>query len=369
MSFVVKYKDSKSNARIGTINTKSGEIETPVFLPVCTTGAPKALTVDSINSLGFDSIIVNAYHLFLRPGHKNIKDFGGLHSFLNWKGNIVTDSGGFQIFSLSSSAKIEDHGVHFKSFIDGTNHLITPELSIDIQEALDSDIMMILDDCPKSDSEYNMMINSINRTRDWAIRCKESKQSSNLLFGIVQGGTYKDLRKLSAEHMNEIGFDGYAIGGLGLGEHQDLIYEITDYTCSLLPKDKPRYSMGIGKPEDIVNSVAMGVDIIDCVVPTRNARNGTLFTSRGKINIKNKVYSMSDNPIDPNCNCYVCENYSIGYIRHLYLSKEIAALSLMSLSNLYFYNQLINSIKQSIKEGTFVDFKENFFKEYQNEEN
>ena len=269
MSFVVKYKDSNSNARVGTLRTSSGEIETPVFMPVCTGGVPKALSIDALSSIGFNLIVVNAYHLFLRPCHKEIKDFGGLHSFLNWKGAILTDSGGFQIFSLSSSATIEDEGVSFKSFIDGSTNLITPELSIKIQESLGSDLMMILDDCPKSDSEYNMMINSINRTRDWAIRCKESKQSSNLLFGIVQGGTYKDLRKLSAEHMNEIGFDGYAIGGLGLGEHQDLIYEITDYTCSLLPKDKPRYSMGIGKPEDIVNSVAMGVDIFDCVVPTR----------------------------------------------------------------------------------------------------
>ena len=368
MSFSIKHKDPNSNARTGTITTKSGLIDTPVFLPVCTTGAPKALSIDSLDSLEFNSIIVNAYHLFLRPGHKSIKHFGGLHSFLNWKGNIVTDSGGFQIFSLSSSAKIEDEGVTFKSFIDGSNHLITPELSIDIQESLGSDIMMILDDCPKSDSEYDLMTKSINRTRNWALRCKESKKSENQLFGIIQGGTYKDLRKLSAEHITEIGFDGYAIGGLGLGEKQDLIYEITDYTCSLLPYDKPRYSMGIGKPEDIINCVEMGVDMFDCVVPTRNARNGTLFTSRGKINIKNKVYSMSDDPIDPDCDCYICKNYSIGYIRHLYLSKEIAALSLMSLSNLYFYSQLINSIKKSIKNGSYLNFKENFFKRYNNEE-
>jgi queuine tRNA-ribosyltransferase len=369
MSFVVNFKDSNSNARVGVIKTPSGDIETPVFMPVCTNGTPKALGIDSISSIGFDTIVVNAYHLFLRPGHKNIETFGGLHSFLNWKGNILTDSGGFQIFSLASSAKIGDEGVYFKSFHDGATNLITPELSIEIQEALGSDLMMILDDCPKSDSGYKRILDSIERTKEWATRSKNARKSKNQLFGIVQGGTYKDLRKLSIEHMLDIEFDGYAIGGLGLGEGQDATYEITDYTCSFLPIDKPRYSMGIGKPEDIIRSVEMGVDIFDCVVPTRNARNGTLYTSKGKINIKNSTYSMSNEPIDSDCDCYVCKNYSLGYIRHLYMLKEVAALSFMSYSNLYFYNRLIDSIRKSIKDGSFIDFKKTFLERYKNGEN
>ncbi|MBT88997.1 MAG: tRNA guanosine(34) transglycosylase Tgt [Spirochaetales bacterium] len=369
MSFIVKYKDSNSNARVGTLRTSSGEIKTPVFMPVCTGGVPKALRIDALSSIGFNLIVVNAYHLFLRPGHKEIKDFGGLHSFLNWKDTILTDSGGFQIFSLSSSATIKDEGVSFKSFIDGSTNLITPELSIEIQESLGSDLMMILDDCPKSDSEYSRILSSIKRTQQWALRSKKAKKTKNQLFGIVQGGIYKDLRKLSINHMLDIDFDGYAIGGLGLGEGQDTTYEITDYVCSFLPTNKPRYSMGIGKPEDIINSVEKGVDIFDCVVPTRNARNGTLYTSNGKINIKNSIYSMSDEPIDSDCDCYICKNYSIGYIRYLYMSGEIAALSLMSSSNLYFYKQLIDSIRKSIKDGSFMDFKKTFLERYKDEEN
>lgn len=369
MTFSLQNKDSRSQARVGLLTTKSGEIETPVFMPVCTKAAPKALTTNNLKDLGFDMVVANAYHLFLKPGHKKIKDFGGLHPFMGWKGSVLSDSGGFQVYSLSPSAKISNDGVSFKSFIDGSINFISPELSIEIQECLDSDIMMIFDDCPKPDSEYSRILDSINRTRNWAIRSKKARKSKNKLFGIIQGGIYEDLRKTSLEHMLEIDFDGYAIGGLGLGEGQSKTYEITEKICSMLPVDKPRYSMGIGKPEDIVNSVELGVDIFDCVVPTRNARNGTLYTKDGKINIKNSIYNMSDKLIDEDDEQHPCSDYSLGYIRHLYTSKEISALSLMTMNNLYFYKQLIESIKKSIKDGKFIDFKRSFLERYENESN
>ena len=361
MSFVVKYKDSNSNARVGTLRTSSGEIETPVFMPVCTGGVPKALSIDALSSIGFNFIVVNAYHLFLRPGHEEIKDFGGLHSFLNWKGTILTDSGGFQIFSLSSSATIEDEGVSFKSFIDGSTNLITPELSIKIQESLGSDLMMILDDCPKSDSEYSRILSSIERTRQWALRSKKAKKTKNQLFGIVQGGIYKDLRKLSIDHMLDIDFDGYAIGGLGLGEGQDATYEITDHVCSFLPVNKPRYSMGIGKPEDIINSVEKGVDIFDCVVPTRNARNGTLYTSNGKINIKNSTNKDDLLPIDVNCNCTTCNNYSKSYLHHLFKSAELIGFQLVSIHNICFMNNLMTYIRKAIENDNFDEAEKEWY--------
>ena len=369
MSFVVHNQDPSSKSRFGVLKTGSGEIETPVFMPVCTKAVPKAITSEDLDKMNFNLIVVNAYHLFLRPGLKEIKDFGGLHEFMNWKGNILSDSGGFQVYSLSPSARIHDDGVSFKSFLDGSTNFLSPELSIEIQESISSDIMMIFDDCPKPDSTYSSMLSSINRTRDWAVRSKKAKKSSNKLFGIVQGGIYEDLRKSSSEQMMEIDFDGYAIGGLGLGEGQEKTYEITEQVCSLLPENKPRYSMGIGKPEDILNSVELGVDIFDCVIPTRNARNGTLYTTKGKINIKNSAFTMSDNPIEEDDYNHPCAKFSLGYIKHLFMTKEIAALQLMTLSNLYFYKQLIESIKKSIKDGKFIAFKKNFLERYQNESN
>ena len=367
MAFSLKNKDSNSKARVGSLVTKSGIVETPVFMPVCTKAVPKTLTTDNLKEMGFDMVVTNAYHLFLKPGHKAIKEYGGLHSFMNWNNSILSDSGGFQVYSLSPTAKISDEGVKFKSFIDGSVNFISPELSIEIQQHLGSDIMMIFDDCPKPDSEYSRILESINRTKDWALRSKKSKKSESMLFGIVQGGIYEDLRKTSLEHMLEIEFDGYAIGGLGLGEGQSRTYEITEQICSMIPEDKPRYSMGIGKPEDIIKSVELGVDVFDCVVPTRNARNGTLYTKNGKINIKNSEFHMSDKLIDEDDANHPCLNYSLGYLRHLYTSKEMTALSLMTMNNLYFYKQLIESIKNSIKNGKFIEFKRAFLERYENE--
>lgn len=368
MAFTLLKKDSSSQARLGVIDTNSGQIETPVFMPVCTKGTPKGLTTGNLKDLGFNMVVANAYHLFLKPGDSKIREYGGLHDFMNWDDVILTDSGGFQVYSLSPSAKISEDGVLFKSFIDGSTNFISPELSIRIQENLGSDIMMIFDDCPKPDSDYSKILDSINRTRDWALRSKNARKTSAQLFGIVQGGIYKDLRKTSLEHMLEIDFDGYAIGGLGLGEGAENTYDITDQMCSMLPNSKPRYSMGIGKPEDIINSVELGIDVFDCVVPTRNARNGTLYTKNGKINIKNSIYHMSNEVIDKDDPNHPCSNYSLGYLRHLFISKEISSILLFTINNLYFYKQLMESIKKSIKDGKFINFKRSFLERYRDEQ-
>ena len=368
MNFKIFNSDSKSGARTGELKLNNIKVKTPFFMPVCTNGTPKAIDIKTLDLIGYEVIVCNAYHLFLRPGSDYIKNsFGSLHRFSGWSKGILTDSGGFQIWSLGSLVKIEPEGVLIKSHIDGSLNKITPEKSIKIQEDLGSDISMIFDDCPKPDSEYSILLESINRTREWAEKCKKSKKSNNLMFGIVQGGIHNDLRKMSANHMIDLDFDGYAIGGLGLGEGPDKTYEICENLNSILPKDKPRYSMGIGKPEDILESVARGVDIFDCVVPTRNARNGTVFTFNGKINIKNAENSIKDEPLDVKCECKTCKNYSIGYIKHLYSCREISAIQLMTECNLYFYHKLIDNIRFSIDNGTFMEYKKFFLERYLNE--
>ena len=365
MSFTVLNNDKLSHARSGLLKLPRIELQTPLFMPVCTSGTPKGLTMSTLDNIGYKMVVCNAYHLFLKPGSRFIKNnFKDLHNFSNWKNAILTDSGGFQIWSLDSLVKIQDDGALIKSHIDGKLNKITPEISIQIQEELNSDIMMIFDDCPKPNSEYSIILDSINRTSKWAKRSKNAKKSSNLLFGIVQGGIHKELRRLSAEQMVEINFDGYAIGGLGLGEGPQLTYEITEYLNDMLPYDKPRYSMGIGRPEDIIESISYGIDIFDCVVPTRNARNGTLFTFDGKINIKNTKYSNNNNPIDINCSCGACLNYSLGYLRHLYVNNEISAIQLMTEHNLNFYYEFIENIKISINNCNFTDYKNNFLERY-----
>lgn len=336
------------------MSTPHGDVDTPAFMPVATQGSVKALSPDELEALGFQLIIANAYHLFLRPGHERIKALGGLHRFMSWERPITTDSGGYQVLSLSKSLKVREDGVLFRSHIDGTEHFLTPVKCIEIQEALGVDIMMCLDECAPYPSTREYIEKSVALTSRWAKACKEAKTGErSALFGIVQGGVYPELRRRSAEELAGIGFDGYALGGLGIGEEQAGTYDITARTLEYLPPDRPRYLMGLGKPEDIIMSVQNGVDLFDCVIPTRNARNGTLFTSRGKMVIKNARYADDPLPIDEDCGCYTCRRFSRAYLRHLYIAREILVLRLLTLHNLYFYGKLLRDIRESIKNDNF----------------
>ncbi|MEM7009136.1 MAG: tRNA guanosine(34) transglycosylase Tgt, partial [Thermodesulfobacteriota bacterium] len=315
------------------------------------------ISSEEILDMGFQMIIANAYHLYLRPGHKRIEKLGGLHKFMNWNKPITTDSGGFQVLSLSQKRKITPDGIIFRSHIDGSEHFFTPQKCIEIQESLGVDIMMCLDECPPYPSTKDYMRKSIGLTSKWAKLCKGSKtKTDNAIFGIVQGGIYEDLRERSALELVDVGFDGYALGGLGIGEDSENTYDTTESTLEFLPADKPRYLMGIGKPEDIVTAVSKGVDLFDCVIPTRNARNGTLFTSHGKMVIKNAQFAEDERPIDEDCECYTCRNYSRAYLRHLFIAKETLVLRLLSHCNLYFYSELMKGIRSSIERGDFPNY-------------
>lgn len=356
--FVLEKKDSESKARIGYFETIHGRVETPIFMPVGTVGSVKTVTPHELKEIGAQIILGNTYHLHLRPGDEIVNHFGGLHKFINWDKPILTDSGGFQVFSLSELKDLTEEGVTFRSHLDGRKIFLTPEKSIEIQSNLGSDIMMVLDECVPYPCEKSYVEKSIELTARWAKRCKEAKRNFwQALFGIVQGGVYKDLRKISAEQTVEIGFDGYAIGGLSVGEENNIMYEITEFTTDYLPEDRPRYLMGVGTPEDILECVERGVDMFDCVMPTRNARNGLLFTSYGKLHIKRQDWKMSDDPIDPHCDCYTCKNFSRGYLRHLYKAGEILALRLNTIHNLHFYISLVKEIKNAIKSDYFKKFK------------
>ncbi len=352
--FEILKNDSGTNARLGRIHTAHGTVDTPAFMPVATQATVKSLSPAEVESLGFEMVIVNAYHMYLRPGHKVVEKLGGLHRFMSWPRPITTDSGGFQVLSLSKTRKIEKDGIVFQSHLDGSRHALTPEKCIEIQESLGVDIMMCLDECPPYPSTREYIRKSAALTTRWAKLCKEAKKrDDNALFGIVQGGIYPDLRRESAEGLTEIGFDGYSLGGLGIGEAPALTYEITGSALAHLPDEKPRYLMGLGRPEDIAEAVSMGVDLFDCVIPTRNARNGTLFTSHGKLVIKNARYAEDEDPIDSNCGCYTCGNFSRAYLRHLYMSKEILVLRLLTLHNLSYYGKLMRDIRESIARGDF----------------
>lgn len=352
--FEIHKKDNGTKARLARIHTAHGTVDTPAFMPVATQGAVKTLSPEEVYDMGFQMIIVNAYHMFLRPGHKTVEELGGLHGLMSWDKPIATDSGGFQVLSLAKSRKIKDEGIIFQSHLDGTEHFLTPELSIGIQEALGADIMMCLDECPPFPSTEEYMISSLKLTTKWAGLCKKAKtHSEKALFGIVQGGVYPELRERSALELTDIGFDGYALGGLGIGEDRKCTYDTAELTLSFLPWDKPRYLMGLGNPEDIVTAVSQGVDLFDCVIPTRNARNGTLFTSRGKLVIKNARYATDKRPIDESCECYTCRTFSRAYIRHLFMAKEILVLRLLTLHNLSFYGELMRNIRKGIAQENF----------------
>ncbi|MGB9731130.1 MULTISPECIES: tRNA guanosine(34) transglycosylase Tgt [Calditerrivibrio] len=358
LSFVIDKKDKNCSARAGTIKTTHGIIETPIFMPVGTVGSVKTLTPDELYEIGATIILGNTYHLHLRPGEEIVAHFGGLHRFMNWQRNILTDSGGFQVFSLADLNKITEDGVEFKSHIDGSRHFFSPEISMEIQKKLGSDIVMAFDECVPYPSEKSYVAKSLERTTRWAKRCKEyTLDNHQSLFGIVQGGVFKDLRKISADQLIDLDFPGYAIGGLSVGEEIPLMYEIAEYTAHLLPEEKPRYLMGVGTPEDILNGISFGIDMFDCVMPTRNARNALLFTSEGRLSIKRADLAKSDDPIDKNCGCYTCRNFSRGYLRHLYKAGEILAMRLNTIHNLHFYISLVKSARNAIINGNFEKFK------------
>jgi queuine tRNA-ribosyltransferase len=371
--FKVLHKDKSTKARLGKLQTAHGEVNTPIFMPVGTQGTVKALSNDDVKGCGAEIILGNAYHLYLRPGLDVIKKAGGLHKFMGWDLPILTDSGGYQIFSLAKLRKLSDKGAEFSSHIDGAKHFITPEGAVDIQAALGSDIMMTLDECVHYPAAKDYVEQSLALTTRWAGRSKDrfsskliahSSKERQLLFGIVQGGTYTDLRKRSAEELVAIGFDGYAIGGVSVGEPEDLIHEISGYTAGLLPDDKPKYLMGLGTPPDILEAISNGIDMFDCVVPTRNGRNGQAFTWNGELQLRNAEYKEDFRPIDAACGCYACKNHTRAYIRHLFNTEEILGLRLVSLHNIYFYVKLIQLSRQAISAGNFEDFRKDFNLKY-----
>jgi len=348
-------------ARRGILHTRRGAVQTPAFMPVGTQGTVKGMLPEQLKEVGAEIILGNTYHLYLRPGHERMAQFGGLHRFMNWDRPILTDSGGFQVFSLGSLRKIDEAGVRFQSHLDGSAHVLTPELSIAIQEALGADIMMVFDECIPHPATRAYVVESTARSSRWAARCKAARKDLEAaLFGIVQGGMDMDLRKQSAEELLEIGFDGYAIGGLSVGESADIMYQVMEWTLPLLPQNRPRYVMGVGTPENLVEAVARGADMFDCVMPTRNARNGVLFTSFGKISIKQARYLEDELPVDPACSCYVCRNYTRAYLRHLYQSNEILASVLNTTHNLYYYLHLMQGMREAITTGRFRQFREEF---------
>jgi queuine tRNA-ribosyltransferase len=362
IEFVVQKTDVGSDARVGTLTTAHGSIETPAFMPVGSLGAVKGIEPDDLRALGYGLILNNAYHLYLRPGHEVVAAMGGLHAFTSWPGAILTDSGGFQVFSLSKLCKVTDEGVTFQSHLDGSSHHITPERAIEIQEALGADIMMAFDECVALPSSRERIQDALKRTHQWAARCQAARRRTDqALFGIVQGGHDPELRAQAAAGIVALGFDGYAIGGLSVGEEKSVMYGMLNATVPHLPRDRPRYLMGVGMPEDLIEGAARGVDMFDCVVPTRHGRTGSLFTSTGRMVIKHAQYVRDEQPIDPACSCRVCARYSRAYLHHLFLAKEMLGVRLNTLHNLHYFAELMRGIRAAIAGGTFADFRSAFY--------
>jgi len=366
--FKIIYSDKKTRARLGKLITPRGVVETPVFMPVGTLGSIKALIPEVVSSLGYKIILANTYHLYLRPGPEVIKKAGGLHSFMNWKGLILTDSGGFQVYSLASFRKILSEGILFRSHLDGSEHLLTPKKALDIQLKLNSDILMVLDTCIPYPSEKEETKKLTELTHRWAEESlsywEACLRESKALFGIVQGGMYEDLRKESAKFIGGLPFQGYAIGGLSVGEPPELRNQMLEVAIDFLPEEAPHYLMGVGTPLDLIEAVIRGVDMFDCVLPTRNARRGSLFTSEGVIAIKNSRYKEDFSPLDPECDCYTCRNYTRAYLRHLFLSKELLVYSLLTLHNLTYYAKIVKNIKRAILEGTLLELRDRLYEKY-----
>ncbi|MCB0211999.1 MAG: tRNA guanosine(34) transglycosylase Tgt [Anaerolineae bacterium] len=364
-SFECLAQDNHTHARAGVIHTPHGDIPTPVFAPVGTQATVKTLTPGDLHDLGATLILANTYHLYLRPGPDLIADFGGLHHFMQWHGPILTDSGGFQVFSLESLRDIDEDGVTFRSHLDGSKHRFTPERVIAIQEKLGADIIMAFDECPPPE-DYAYNIEALDRTHRWAERCRQAQQRSDqALYGIVQGGIFPDLRVQSAEFLTGLDFPGYAIGGLSVGESKADMHAMLDVLHPVLPAHKPRYLMGVGSPEDLFECVARGIDQFDCVLPTRIARNGAVFTPNGRVNLRNARFAADKNPIDANCTCYTCRTFSLAYLRHLIIAKETLALRLTTIHNLHFMLDTMRRIRQSILDGSFAAYKDNFLRKYE----
>lgn len=363
--FELKHVCAQTGARYGVLHTPHGDVETPIFMPVGTLATVKYLSPDDLYAVGAKIILGNTYHLNLRPGPDVIKHAGGLHRFMNYAGPILTDSGGFQVFSLAKKREITEEGVTFRNHLNGAKMFLTPEKSIEIQNALGSDIAMCLDECPGYPSDYDYMKKSVERTIRWAQRCRDAHKNENqVLFGICQGGAYEDLRKTGAEEIVKLNFAGYAVGGTSVGEDKETMYKMIEYTVKYLPADKPRYLMGVGSYDAIINGVLRGIDMFDCVLPTRIARHGTLITSRGRVNIRDKKYEYDLSPLDPECDCYCCRNFTRSYLRHLYKCDEGLVKRLLSIHNLRFLLRLTEEIKDAIKNDRYGDFVKEFAAKY-----
>ncbi|MBC8434149.1 MAG: tRNA guanosine(34) transglycosylase Tgt [Desulfobacterales bacterium] len=370
-SFKVIAESGTTRARAGLLQTAHGAVETPVFMPVGTLGTVKSLSPEELFDCEVGIILGNTYHLYLRPGCEVIRRFSGLHNFMHWDGAILTDSGGFQVFSLAKLRTITEEGVTFQSHIDGSQHVLTPEKAIEIQICLGSDIMMCLDECIQYPVDRDNAKGALELTTRWAARCKqiwqEHSDSSGALFGIVQGGMFKDLRAMSADALLENDFSGYAVGGLSVGEPKDLMFEIADFTLPRLPDAKPKYIMGTGTPADLIELVALGADMFDCVLPTRNARNGQMFTKSGTMNIYNSRFKDDPEPVEAGCRCYTCQNYSKAYLRHLYMAKELLAYRLNTIHNIHFYISLMKRVRKAICKDRFSEFRKAFYAQRESE--
>lgn len=366
ITYELLHKDKNSSARRGVIHTPHGDIQTPVFMPVGTQATVKSMTPEELKDIGAQIILSNTYHLYLRPGENIVKEAGGLHNFMNWDRPILTDCGGFQVFSLSELRTISEDGVEFRSHLDGSKHLFTPEKVMQIEEDLGADIIMSFDECCPYPSTYEYTKNSMERTTRWAVRCKKAHKNTEKqgLFGIIQGGFYKDLRKQSAEDLIKLDFPGYAIGGISVGEPKEEFLDILRYTTPLMPENKPRYLMGVGTPDYLIEAALSGIDMCDCVLPTRIARNGTAMTWNGKVVIRNATYERDFTPLDPECDCYACKNYTRAYIRHLVKTKEILGTRLLSIHNLYFLTKLMERVRIEIENDNLLEFRDEFYKKY-----
>ena len=366
VTYELLHIDKNSGARRGVVHTPNGDIQTPVFMPVGTQATVKSMTPEELKEeVGAQIILSNTYHLYLRPGSKIVREAGGLHKFMNWDRPILTDSGGFQVFSLGDLRTISEEGVEFKSHLDGKKLFFTPESVMETEEDLGSDIMMAFDECCPYPSTYEYTKNSMERTTRWAKRCKEAHKTENqALFGIIQGGFYKDLREKSAKDLIELDLPGYAIGGISVGEPKEEFLDILRFTTPLMPENKPRYLMGVGTPDYLIEAALAGIDMCDCVLPTRIARNGTALTSRGKLVVRNATYERDWRPLDEECDCYACKNYTRAYIRHLVKAKEILGVRLLSIHNLKFLTNLMEKVRIEIERDNLLNFKEEFYKKY-----